>query len=109
MPEPDSNKYYYGQDIPTLSKYLDVLIPMIYKGNYGSGTSWIKSTTAKFVKMSKGAQVWTGIQSYRSDEDVTSLSSSELLKDYKAASSGGATGVVSFRWEISKLIDFDLI
>ena len=109
MPEPDSNKYYYGQDIPTLSKYLDVLIPMIYKGNYGSGTSWIKSTTAKFVKMSKGAQVWTGIQSYRSDDDVTSLSSSELLKDYKSAANGGATGVVSFRWEISKLIDFDLI
>ena len=109
MPEPDSNKYFYGQDIPTLSKYLDVLIPMIYKGNYESGTSWIQSTTAKFVKMSNGAQVWTGIQSYRADEDVTSLSSSELLRDYKAAANGGATGVVSFRWEISKLIDFDLI
>lgn len=109
MPEPDSNKYYYGQDIPTLSKYLDVVIPMIYKGNYASGTSWIQSTTAKFVDMSNGAQIWTGIQSYRSDDDVTSLSSSELLKDYKAAANGGATGVISFRWEISKLIDFDLI
>ena len=109
MPETDSNKYYYGQDIPTLSKYLDVVIPMIYKGNYASGTSWIESTTAKFVKMSNGAQIWTGIQSYRSDDDVTSLSSSELLKDYKAAANGGATGVISFRWEISKLIDFDLI
>ena len=109
MPETDSNKYYYGQDIPTLSKYLDVIIPMIYKGNYASGTSWIQSTTDKFVKMSNGAQIWAGIQSYRSDDDVTSLSSSELLKDYKSAANGGATGVVSFRWEISKLIDFDLI
>ena len=109
MPEPDSLKHYYGQDVQTMSKYLDVLIPMIYKGNYLSGTSWIKSTTATFVKMSKGAEVWTGIQSYRSDDDVTPLSSSELLRDYRAAANGGATGVISFRWGISKLVDFNKI
>ena len=107
MPEPDSNKYYYGQDVPTISKYLDVIIPMIYKGNYESGTSWIKSTTSKFIKQSNGAEVWSGIQSYRSDEDVTPLSASELLNDYRSAANGGATGVISFRWGISKLINFD--
>lgn len=42
MPEPSSMKYYYGQDIPTISKYLDVIIPMIYKGNYNAGSSWIQ-------------------------------------------------------------------
>ncbi len=109
MPEVDSNKYYYGQDIPTLSKYLDVVIPMIYKGNYEAGTSWIQSTTKKFVDMSNGAEIWTGIQAYNSDDDVTALSSTQLLKDYQAAANGGATGVISFRWGISKLINFALI
>ena len=107
MPEVDSNKYYYGQDIPTLSKYLDVIIPMVYKGNYESGTGWIKSTTAAIIKQSNGAEIWTGLQAYVSDDDVTPLSASELLKDCKSAAAGGATGVISFRWGISKIIDFD--
>lgn len=107
MPEVDSNKYYYGQDIPTLSKYLDVIIPMVYKGNYESGTGWIKSTTAAIIAQSNGAEIWTGLQAYVSDDDVTPLSASELLKDCKSAAAGGATGVISFRWGISKIIDFD--
>lgn len=107
MPEPESNEYYYGQDIGTLSKYLDVIIPMIYKGNYLSGSNWIKTTTATFVKQSNGAQIWTGIQSYNSDDDVTSLSTSELLKDALAASNGGAQGVIIFRWGITNFIDFN--
>ena len=106
MPEVNSNKYYYGQDIPTISKYLDVIIPMVYKGNYNSGTSWIKSTTEKFIKQSNGAKIWTGLQTYRSDDDVTKLPASELLKDCQSASNGGATGVILFRWGISHLINF---
>ena len=106
MPEVSSNKYYYGQDIPTLSKYLDVIVPMIYKGNYEAGTSWIKSTTAAFVKQSNGAKIWTGLQAYRSDDDVTKLSSTELYKDAKAAMEGGAAGVISFRWGVSNYIKF---
>lgn len=106
MPEVESNYYYYGQDIPTLSKYLDAIIPMVYKGNYNSGTNWIKTTTAAFVKQSKGAEIWTGLQAYRSDSDVTVLSSAELLRDAQAAISGGAGGVISFRWGVSRFINF---
>ena len=107
MPEPKMMHYYYGQDVPTLSKYLDVLIPMIYKGNYNAGTSWIKSTTETFVKQSNGAHVWAGLQGYNSDSDVTNLLPSELRGDAEAAYAGGAKGIIVFRWGVTNFVDFD--
>ncbi|WP_407454186.1 putative glycoside hydrolase [Methanobrevibacter sp.] len=107
MPEPSSDVYYYGQDIPTLTKYLDAIVPMIYKGNYNQGTSWIKKTTETFVKQSSGAEVWVGLQSYRSDSNPTSLPASELLNDGISASNGGATGVILFRWGLTNYVNFN--
>ena len=106
MPETSSNIYYYGQDMSSISKYLDVVIPMIYKGNYNSGTSWITSVTKWFVSNSKGAQVWAGLQGYRSDDDVTKLSASEIKKDSQAALDGKATGVIIFRWGVTNFVNF---
>ena len=107
MPEPSGMIYYYGQDIPTLSKYLDVIVPMIYKGNYAQGTSWIKSTTQKFIEMSNGAEIWTGLQSYYSDDDVSKLPASEIKSDSKAGIDGGAKGVILFRFGLFNLFDFN--
>ena len=107
MPEPSVNEYYYGQDISTMSKYLDVIIPMVYKGNYEQGTSWIQKTTATFVKQSNGAQIWAGLQSYKSDSNPTPLSASSLMKDANAAIAAGANGVILFRWGLVNYIDFD--
>ena len=107
MPEPSSMKYYYAQDIPTISKYLDVIVPMVYKGNYNAATSWITSVTKAFVKQSNGAKIWTGIQSYKSDSDLTKLSSKSLMKDAQAAITGGASGVIIFRYGIMNLINFN--
>lgn len=107
MPEPSSMKYYYGQDIPTMSKYLDVIVPMVYKGNYHAGASWIKKVTNLLVKKSNGAKIWTGLQSYRSDSDVTKISASELMNDAFAASMGGAYGVILFRYGVTNLINFN--
>ena len=109
MPEPSNDIYYYGQDVPTLTKYLDAIIPMVYKGNYNQGTSWIQKTTQTFVKQSSGAEVWTGLQSYKSDSNPTPLSSSEMFKDADAASIGGATGVILFRWGLVNYIKFNNI
>lgn len=109
MPEPSSMKYYYGQDVATISKYLDALVPMVYKGNYHAGSSWIKSVTSYFVKQSKGAKVWTGLQSYRSDSDTRLLPASELLNDARAASNGGANGVFIFRFGFTKYINFNKV
>lgn len=106
MPEPSAMHYYYGQDVPTLSRYLDALIPMVYKGNYHQTRSWIKSVTSTFVKQSNGAQIWTGLQSYVSDSNTKKLSHSSLLKDAKAAKKGGALGIVLFRIGISCNFNF---
>lgn len=109
MPEPKMMHYYYGQDVPTLSKYVDALLPMVYKGSYGKTTSWIKSVTKTFVGQSKGAQIWTGIQSYRSEEDTTPLSYDALMKDAKSAMAGGAKGVVLFRIGITHYLNFNAV
>lgn len=106
MPEPNDMKYYYGQDVATMSKHLDVLVPMVYKGNYEAGDNWIKQTTKAFVKSSKGALIWAGLQSYRSDSDISELSYGELFKDAQYAKKGGASGIIMFRWGLSALLKF---
>lgn len=106
MPEPSAMKYYYGQDIATLSKYLDVIVPMVYKGNYNQGTSWVKSVTSTFAGQSKGAEIWTGLQSYYSDSNVKKLSASALRTDAVYGISGGATGIILFRYSLFNLFDF---
>ena len=107
MPEPNDMKKYYGQDVPTMSKYLDVVIPMIYKGNYHASTKWIKKTTNAFVKQTNGAQIWSGLQSYKSDWNINKLSYKALFKDAKSAKSGGASGIVLFRFGLSQLLNFN--
>jgi hypothetical protein len=106
MPEPSMMTYYYGQDVSTMSKYSDALIPMVYKGNYHQTRSWITSVTKKFTEQSNGAQIWTGLQSYHSDNNAKKLSQKSLLKDAKAAMKGGAKGVVLFRIGISCNFNF---
>ena len=106
MPEPSSMKKYYGQDISTMSMHLDVLVPMIYKGNYHAGSKWIKKITKQFVKKSKGAKIWAGLQTYKSDSNIKKLSYKALMKDAKNAKKGGAAGVVLFRWGLSALLNF---
>ena len=107
MPETTSSAYYYGQDYSVLSKYMDVVVPMIYKGNYNKDTTWIASTTQWYVENSKGADVWTGIQTYKSDDDTTKLSTADLNKDILSALKGEAGGVVLFRYGISNDVDFN--
>jgi len=107
MPEPSAMKKYYAQDIPTMSKHVDVLVPMVYKGNYHAGTKWIKSVTKAFVKQSKKAKVWTGIQTYKSDENLKKLSAKALMKDADSAALGGAYGVMLFRYGIMNYINFN--
>jgi len=106
MPEPSAGTYYYGQDYTALSTYLDAVLPMIYKGNYHKDSSWIGSTTKWYVDNSKRAAMWTTLQSYKSDDVPTPLSKAELTFDAKVAKKAGASGVVSFRYGLSPMINF---
>lgn len=105
MPE-KNDEYYYGQDIAAISKYLDVIVPMVYKGNYKAETSWIASTTQWFVETSNGAAIWVGLQTYKSDDDATKLPTSELFNDAQTAYDAGAKGVMMFRFGVTNFINF---
>lgn len=109
MPEPSSMKSAYAQDVKTMGTYLDALVPMVYKGNYNAGSKWIKSVTSTFKKQSSKAQIWTGLQSYKSDSHVAKLSAKELTKDVRAAVQGGASAVMLFRFGLFNYIDFKAI
>lgn len=102
MPESD-NKYYYGQDLTELGKILDFITPMQYKGNYNAGTNWLASTTRE---LSSKATIWSGLQSYRSDDDTTQLSINELENDIETCIDNGASGVLLFRYGLSPNIKF---
>ena len=102
MPEGENVKYY-GQDAEALGQVVDAILPMQYKGNYEAGTSWLASTTQNF---SSKATIWSGLQSYKSDDDTTILSSEELLNDINTCIENGAKGAILFRYGLSPNINF---
>lgn len=102
MPESE-NEYYYGQDAGALGRICDVVIPMQYKGNYGAGSSWLASTTKMFSQM---ASIWSGLQSYRSDDDPSVLTESELQNDISTCIGNGAKGAILFRYGLSPDVNF---
>ena len=102
MPE-DDGKYYYGQDHEALGKIVNALIPMQYKGNYNAGTEWLKNTTKKITQK---ATIWSALQVYKSDNNPTLLTSTELQADIKTCTSNGAQGAILFRYGLSPQIQF---
>ena len=102
MPENES-KYYYGQDIEALGQIMDAILPMQYKGNYSAGSSWLASTTQSF---SSKATIWSGLQTYKSDDDTTILSSEELINDINTCLDNGAKGAILFRYGLSPNVQF---
>ena len=98
MPEGSVNAKYYGQDYNQLSQYLDFLVPMIYRGNYGKDTAWIGTTTKYIVSQANGKPVIVGLQTYKSDSNLATLSKTELDNDINAAMTNGSVGYVFFRY-----------
>ena len=110
MPEGSANAHYYGQNYTQLAQYLDFLVPMIYKGNYGynsstgtsssgkSGADWIGSTVKYIVSQANGTPVIACLQTYRSDKSVTAIPASELQNDVNAAINNGSSGYGLFRY-----------
>ena len=106
MPEPKMMIYWYGQDIPTMGKYLDVIVPMVYKGNFNKDRGWITKIVKLYNKESKSAVIWAGLQTYYSESNTKKLSHKQLTKDARAAKAGGATGSILFRYGLTKFLNF---
>ena len=106
MPEPKMMIYWYGQDIPTMGKYLDVIVPMVYKGNFKKDSTWITKIVKLYSKQSKSAVIWAGLQSYYSDNNAKLLPHADLINDARAAKAGGATGSILFRIGITHYLNF---
>lgn len=99
MPERETEKYY-GQDIKTLSQYVDVVVPMAYSGNYEKNDTWIKETASYFKNEATWSKVSMGIQTYASDNNETPLPANVIKETSQAALDGGADGVIFFTWEL---------
>ncbi|WP_295722944.1 Ig-like domain-containing protein [uncultured Methanobrevibacter sp.] len=97
MPEKE-DIYYYGQDPNTLGKYLDILVPMEYTGNYGQSYKWVGTMTKYFKENSGNARVWVGLQAYKSDNNPQKLSVAKLSKQVNTAYNYGGDGVALFRF-----------
>lgn len=106
MPEVSKMTYWYGQDISTMGRYLDVIVPMVYKGNFNQKSSWITKVVKTYKKQSKSAVIWAGLQTYHSDDNAKLLSYKALMKDAKAAKAGGAVGSILFRMGITHYLNF---
>ena len=110
MPEGKMNTYYYGQNYAQLAKYLDFMVPLVYKGSYGytsskgtsssgkNGTAWIGNSIAYIVNQANGTPVVAGLQAYRSDKNTTAIPLNELQNDIKAALNNGASGYSLYKY-----------
>ncbi len=97
MPEGVANAEYYGQDYSKLAEHLDVLVPMIYRGNYKQTVDWVATATRYIVDQANGTPVWVAVLSYYSDGNLARLPTGLLLADIEAALGNGASGYAIFR------------
>ena len=107
MPEASKLSSEYGQDLTTISNYVDCIIPMMYKGNYNQNSYWVETTTKYFADNSGDSIVIVSLQSYVSDDDITELQFGVLEQDISEAFVGGADGVAFFRYGLLDFNDFD--
>jgi len=101
MPEPFTA--VYGQNPRNLSKYLDAIVLMLYKGNYQKDDFWINNTTQWYVKNCRESEVWVGLQTYKSDQSPYPLSIDELNEDMKAAIDAKSDKIALFRYGLINL------
>lgn len=113
MPEINT-EHLYGQNPAEMGKWLDVLMPMIYRYGYNGEDkplSWVTEVTNWFEENSDQADVWAGIQTYNVDLETgepISRNAEGLLSDCKDIKKHtNATGVVLFRYGLGEFPDLN--
>ena len=107
MPEPDWLEDVYGVEYSEITKYFDVILPMVYRGNFRQDTAWVGEMTKFFIENSSGSTVWTGLQGYVDDDNMDKfLPEVEMKIDANTALDAGAKGVIVFKINCCENIDF---
>ena len=114
MPEVNS-EYYYGQNPAEMGKYLDILMPMVYRYGYAGEDkplSWVEEVCNWFSDNSGGAEVWAGIQTYtldltRENESPIPMDAEHIYNDCVDIMNTKADGVVLFRHGIGEFPDLN--
>lgn len=112
MPEVNS-EYYYGQNPAEMGKYLDILMPMVYRYGYAGEDkplSWVEEVCNWFSDNSGGAEVWAGIQTYTLDltrqiESPIPMDAEHIYNDCVDIMNTKADGIVLFRHGIGEFPD----
>lgn len=103
---------FYGQDYKTLATVVDILMPKLFKGDYGTGgkdqtDEWVKKeagrlSTAIDAGILSDEKVWIVLQTYLKDSNKTPRSKANMEATMKSLPANKFKGVVLF---IESLID----
>lgn len=112
MPEIES-EHYYGQNPAEMGKYLDILMPMVYRYGYAGEDKpieWVNDACNWFAANSSGAEVWAGIQTYTLDleapgESPIPMDAEGILSDCIDITKTNAKGIVLFRHGLGEFPD----
>lgn len=105
MPEMNST-YYYAQSPSSMGQYLHILMPMIYRYSYHYSDSMCKTVANWFKDNGSGAQMWSGIQTYRGDDShVDPMNAEDIRKDIDVFMDTRSDGIVLFRYGLGEFPD----
>lgn len=94
----EKTAYYFGQDVPTISKYVDVVIPLIYKSSFVGNKNAIIYNYAKWAHDHSSVPIWASLLGYRADALQIPIPLSELYSDCRIVISAGASGISIYKW-----------
>lgn len=89
----------YGQDVDSLSSYLDFFVPMLFSGNYGEDTEWVAECMRLLVQNHPQADFRPALLTYLSDANQRNKRAADLEEEVEAVYTAGASGVTLFYYE----------
>lgn len=89
----------YGDQYGLLSKYVDAIVPMLYKWDYSCTNAMLTSASA-YEQNEAPNKIWIALQSYNSETNPVTLSTADLASDINSVLAN-SNGLVSFRYGLS--------
>ncbi len=106
MPDETPNGYYYGQNIDQMTRYIHIMMPMIYRYSYGYSDEACRNVANRFADNAHGAECWAGTTTYKgTDDGLTPMDAAGILKDCNVYKDSKAAGIVLFRYGLGEFPD----